>query len=165
MVLRGVGGPLFTSGLPVATDAGALRVIPSWCSWLPFSQFTDACRLWSDEEIRQGQIADLAHARAACASLPNPEACIAAWEKPGTVTPGLGPDYNPVTAGDAAAAAIRASDPEGSCARDATLAHPAIAGLFGDQAACSYSRGAFGPYILLGVAGLAGLVLFMATRR
>lgn len=52
-------------GLGANIDAHGNITIPSWCSWMPFASFADACKPPTPEQIRQADMSNIGPAASA----------------------------------------------------------------------------------------------------
>jgi hypothetical protein len=56
-------------GLGVVVNTDGSYDVPSWCSWLPFSSFNDACKLPTPAQVQANDLANLGPAAARVAEL------------------------------------------------------------------------------------------------
>jgi len=132
-----------------------LREIPGWCSYVPFSDYTAACKPYSDEELQRQARSDAEYAANSPSAPPMTDE-----EKRAYIE-------RSVTESNEAQAKAERSDPLGACVRRAALEHTFISRILGPGTYCNPDGTPSGfdadKYLMMGgvlVVGLIALVLF-----
>jgi len=135
-----------------------IREIPGWCSWMPFSDFADACQPYSHDELE-----NLTRIQAAYVYRNAPD--MTPEEKAAKVEEAV--QQAEVTEIAFKRIVAEEEGPTGSqCEYEATQLHPTLSKFFGPATVCKVTGGDFSLPLLVGIIGVAvvGGVLLSRSR-
>jgi hypothetical protein len=139
------------------TDSTATwKEYPSWCSWMPFADFMEACQIQSETSQIAAQTADLE--TYTCANATDQTACV----------------QSTLDAAAATTAAAGSEDASGKCQAALAASNPTLSALFGVSNLCSLTGNdasslgtvlqKYALYAALGIGGLWALTVVMKRQ-
>lgn len=143
---------LGTTGYTGASSADNLREIPSWCSWVPFSDYYSSCAPYTQAELDR---------------LTRQQAEYAANSPSSNIPPEEREEYirRAEEQGQSAQSAAERSDPYGACVYQASQTNSMGLSLLGERAYCNLDGSSTGFNLAYVGLGLGALLIILLVRR